>query len=884
MTRLNKQNFNTKKHFLHAINGPVLTCPDATLHELLQEQSNATPEALALEFGKEQISYKQLQDSINQTAHYLMSAGVRPGQVVAISLERSPALIISIFAVLQCGASYVPIDPNYPDGRLDLMVTDSEASLFIGDTLRAACTHTAKTILFDSILKASSDLPTEAIDVSVASEAAAYIIYTSGSTGKPKGVQVAHNNAINLVYSMGAAPGITAKDKIFAVTTISFDAMVMEIFLPLLHGASVVLVDEDTRRDGHLLLQKAVKDKITVIWGTPTIWQILIDSGWEKPLGIKALIGGEPVPMPLAHELLELTDELWNIYGPTETTVCAFLTKITKEDNPITIGKPVANTHAYLLDEDGKPVREGEVGEIVIGGAGVSLGYLNRPELTAQRFVNDPYQEGETAKMYHSGDLGKVLPNGQMQCLGRRDNQVKVRGHRIELGEIEYLMQDLTDVNAVAIAVENHILKAFVVPSKSDIDFAAQVEIWKDTLKSNLPSYMVPQEFIRIEELPITNSGKLDRKLLTKLSSNSKLKADYNEPRTEAEKVISDIWKECLGLEGIDIFSDFFDVGGHSLVAAKVMTQIEKKTGKRLPLASLFEHSTVEKLALLLHLDEKLIKWDSLVPIKPQGSKPPLFMVHGAGLNVLNFNSLAKFVDKDQPIYGLQAKGLNENEAYLTSVEEIAAHYNKVIIATQPKGPYAIAGYSFGGVIAYEMACQLIEAGEKVSMLGLFDTYRFPAYQYPTKWGKRVGDIRFFTGQKIHTLKHMFGSVAGFKFRTKKYINMLRRLLQRIGTSENEPVDLGTQRALEIMKVNSKAISNYHLKPADLKLNLFRAKQIDEYVHDETYLGWKPFALKGIDIHDVPGDHYSIFSPPNDEVFAKVLQEVLDASISTHEH
>ncbi|KAG1657622.1 Dimodular nonribosomal peptide synthase [Nymphon striatum] len=324
--------------------------------------------------------------------------------------------------------------------------------------------------------------------------------------------------------------------------------------------------------------KKLKKITLTVIWGTPTIWQILIDSGWEKPLHIKALIGGEPVPMPLAHELLELTDELWNIYGPTETTVCAFLTKITKEDNPITIGKPVANTHVYLLNEDGNPVNEGEVGEIVIGGAGP------------------------------------------------------------------------------VVDVQNHVLKAYVVPTNADADFAAQSQVWKDSLMADLPSYMVPHEFISLEELPVTNSGKLDRKLLANLNSNNTVRANYNEPRTEAEKIISEIWEESLGLEKVDIFSDFFEIGGHSMVAAKVMTQIEKKTGKRLPLASLFEHSTVEKLALLLHLDDKLITWGSLVPIKAKGNKPPVFIVHGAGLNVLNFNSLAKYVDEDQPIYGLQAK------------------------------------------------------------------------------------------------------------------------------------------------------------------------------------------------------------------------------------
>lgn len=869
------QNITTKRELSYKIKGIDLPCPNSTLHELLQKQSSQNPEALALQFGDDLISYSELTQRINQTAHYLSAKGVLPNQVVAISLERSPELIVSIFAVLQCGASYVPIDISYPDGRLDLMVIDSEASVLISSTNRNGLSHRAKTISLDTLLKATVDLPTKPLDVRVSTESAAYIIYTSGSTGKPKGVQVAHNNVINLVYSMGKVPGISASDKIFAVTTISFDAMVMEIFLPLLHGASVVLVDEYTRRDGHLLLKKAVEDGITVIWGTPTIWQILKDSGWENKLPIKALIGGEPVPMPLAHELLDLTSELWNIYGPTETTVCAFLTKITKEDNPITIGKPVANTHAYLLDTDGNQVKEGEVGEIVIGGAGVSLGYLNRPKLNAKSFISDLHQEGD-AKMYHSGDLGKLLPNGQVQCLGRRDNQVKVRGYRIELGEIEHVLKEISGVNSVAIDVQDHVLKAYVVPANAGERPNGQIELWKEKLADELPAYMVPQEFTFLEELPVTSSGKLDRKHLSTLTSESKVKLEYNKPQTAAEHLVSDIWKECLSLKQVDILSDFFDLGGHSMIAARVMTQLEKRTGKRLPLASLFEHSTVEKLAALLDKDDELGQSNSLVPIKPQGSKPPIFIVHGAGLNVLNFKGLTRYVDTDQPVYGLQAKGLNEDEELLTSVEDIAAYYLEVIIDKQPQGPYAIAGYSFGGVIAYEMACQLITKGEKISMLGLFDTYRYPAYEYRTKLGKRVGDFLFFTGQKLYTIKHMFGSLEGFKFRTNKYINMLKQLFLRLSTSAKEPTELSMKRVLEIKQVNNKAIAKYHLKPAAVSVDLFRAKQLDEYVHDEVYMGWKPFALEGIDIHDVPGDHYSIFSPPNDAVFGKVLQKVLD--------
>ena len=871
----------SKKLPSYQIKGEMLPYPKSTLHELFNDQASNNPEALALQSDTENISYGDLQKRINQTAHFLRKKGVHPNHVVAISLDRSPELIIAIFAVLQCGASYVPIDTNYPEARVRLMVTDSLSTFFITNSINKIAFNSVNHIHIDAISNESCELESTPLEIEVPSESPAYIIYTSGSTGKPKGVQVAHKNVINLVISMGKEPGIGPKDKIFAITTISFDATVMEIFLPLLHGASVVFVDEETRRDGHLLLQKAVKDEITVVWGTPTIYQILLDSGWKNPLPIKALIGGEPVPRSLAHELIPRCGELWNIYGPTETTVCALLTRISVEDNPITVGRPVANTHVYLLDEEGNIVPEGEEGEIVIGGDGVSLGYLNRPELTERSFVADTFQEENERKMYRSGDIGKLRPNGQIECLGRRDRQVKVRGHRIELGEIEHVLKKLPGVNAAVTEVENNFLKAYIVPSINNGDLEGQVDAWKQQLTSELPIYMVPQEFIFLEELPITSSGKLDRKKLSQLnSSNSTDNSELENPRTKTEKLIADIWKECLSLQKVGTNNSFFDLGGHSLVAARVMTELEEKTGKRLPLASLFEHSTIEKLALLIDKGDRDLTWDSLVPIRRQGSKPPIFMVHGAGLNVLNFNSLANNMDSDQPVFGLQAKGLEGTEELLTSVEEIAAYYNKIVIESHPEGPYSIAGYSFGGVIAYEMASQLTDQGKQVSLLGLFDTYAFPAYGYKTKQGKKVGDFKFFVGQKIHTLKHMFGSIEGFKFRTTKYLKMLQRLFLCIVPGKKISTEVVNERVIEIMRANNRAIKSYHLKPARIKVDLFRAKRLDEYVHDPTYMGWKPFALDGIEIHEVPGDHYSIFSSPNDVVFAKVLQEVLDRNHS----
>ena len=861
----------TNKNF--EISGPKMVYPKSTLHELFANQAEMFPLAIALEFEDKQISYVELNIMINQMANYLWSQGLRPGQIVAISLDRTPELIASLFAVLQCGASYVPIDTNYPDGRLNLMIEDSDAAFYIGLNLKTNFPNKAVSLTIASILESMRDLPVEPVNLMVPTESAAYIIYTSGSTGKPKGVQVAHCNVINLLYSMAKEPGICAADKIFSITTISFDAMVMEIFLPLLHGACVVLVDEETRRDGNLLLEKAAKDKITMMWGTSSIWHILIDSGWEKPLNIKALIGGEPVPMPLAHQLLSRCNELWNIYGPTETTVCSFLTQITINDNPITIGTPIANTNVYLLDANRKPVNDGQVGEIVIAGDGVSLGYLNRPDLNNERFLINAFDLESDGKMYLSGDLGKLLPNGQVQCLGRIDHQVKVRGYRIELGEIEQALLSIDGIKTAVVIAETDILIAFIEVDNEMANEQDQIRLWRNELATQLPSFMVPHDFNIVEKLPTTLSGKIDRKALLNYKSNKIV--EYTEPRNETEKIIEIIWKESLNREKIDIFSNFFEIGGHSLIAVRVMNKIQQQTGKKLPLSSLFEHSTIEQLAKLIDANTEIYS-EFLVPIKPNGTKPPLFMVHGAGLNILNFKNVISNFDDDQPVYGIQGIGPNGYDNWFESIEEMAACYIESIVKINPKGPYALAGFSFGGTVAFEMARQLKEQGKKVSIVALLDSYVDSSYYYPSLWQKKLNRIYDVNYRRFDYLMEMLTSWKAFKMRTKaKKDHILKTYFgQKDILTEQEALALEEFTIANSM-VN-KIVDRYHLKPQNFEVDLFRAKDDLEYKLDATHMGWKKAALKGVNIHNVPGNHLSIVDPPNDKVLARMIQDILD--------
>ncbi len=588
------------------IQGLTTSVPDSTLHELLAERTKTAPDAYALHFGDVKITYGELQQKINQVTHYLWSQGLRPNQRVAISLDRSPELIIAIFAVLQSGAAYIPIDKAYPQKRIALMIDDSDADFFICDSTHAEIVEKTKTIVMAEALTEAQSFPIKSFNHKVASDSAAYIIYTSGSTGTPKGVQVAHRNVINLVYSMGSAPGISSADKVFAITTISFDAMVMEIFLPLIHGACVMLVDDPTRRDGEQLLRMAAEKGITLMWGTPTLWQILLDAGWENPLDIKVLIGGEAVPFALAQKLRAKCREVWNIYGPTETTVCTLLTKIEGSDDPITVGKPIANTYIYLLDDNGNPVAPGRIGEIAIGGAGVSLGYLNRAELTAERFVLDAFQEGKSNKLYLSGDLGKLLPNGQVQCLGRIDNQVKVRGHRIELGEIETVLNSLTGINRASVIVSDKSagaekLVAYLQSSDSNEDTAKM----RAQLTDVLPDYMIPTIFMWVKDFPITENGKIDKKNLpipkyTRPDSAPLLK----KPRTPLEKKLAKLWSEQLQIPEIGIDDNFFQMGGTSLLTQKVSSLMKKKLQLNVAVTKLYQYPTIATISEFLEIEK----------------------------------------------------------------------------------------------------------------------------------------------------------------------------------------------------------------------------------------------------------------------------------------
>ncbi|QIM51885.1 non-ribosomal peptide synthetase/type I polyketide synthase [Hydrogenophaga crocea] len=570
----------------------------------VSRQAQATPDATALVAQGVSLSYAALERRANQFAQLLAQRGIGPGALVGVCLARGPELVPALLGILKTGAAYVPLDPNFPKDRLSYMAEDAGLRLVVTEAANAALSGLPREqqLRVDddrASLDAASDQALPAPH-NPAGDAPMYVIYTSGSTGKPKGVVVPQRAVSNFLASMGREPGLKASDRLMAVTTLSFDIAVLEIFLPLVTGATTVLAQRDEIMDAEVLGRLLGEQRINVMQATPTTWHMLLDAGWQAPAGFRALCGGEPLPPSLAGKLLAQGIELWNMYGPTETTVWSTLSRITDAAQKISIGHPIANTQVWVLDEQGKPCAIGQEGELCIGGTGVANGYFKREELTAERFVADPFSRVPGARLYRTGDLARWLDNGTLEHLGRLDFQVKIRGYRIELGEIEARLAALPGIARTVVMAREDTpgdvrLIAYAVPAPGATPEPAAL---RDALRIGLPDYMVPQQVVLLETLPLLPNGKIDRKALpapvaTAPASSGPLKP----PSTDTERTVLEAMQAVLKLPAVGVDEDFFALGGHSLLAAKLMGQLNKGLGLQLNLRVLFESPTVEKLA-----------------------------------------------------------------------------------------------------------------------------------------------------------------------------------------------------------------------------------------------------------------------------------------------
>ncbi|HWU90794.1 MAG TPA: amino acid adenylation domain-containing protein, partial [Kofleriaceae bacterium] len=691
---------------------------DTCVHELFEAQVRQTPEATAIVHRGEAITYHELDQRAERVARRLRELGVGPDECVGVCMARSIDMVAALLGTLKAGGAYVPMDPGYPRERLAYMLADAGCRVLLTNRQLAAALPAggATVVPIESI-----DVdPPDASNVAAASSAVrpahcAYVIYTSGSTGRPKGVQVPHESVVNFLGSMARSPGLDASDTLLAVTSISFDIAALEIFLPLVRGAKLVLADADTVSDGRLLVELARSSHATILQATPSTFWLMIEAGWPSTLRFKALCGGEALTPALSKELRGRTTSLWNMYGPTETTIWSTLRRV--ESDTMSIGRPIANTVVRVLDDQGRLCPVGVPGELHIGGVGVARGYLHRPELTAERFVPDPYAAHPGARLYRTGDLARWVPNGELAFLGRIDHQVKVRGFRIELGEIEAVLASHEEVRqAVAIVREDapgdQRIVAFFVSGSATPPTPAEL---RRHVGQALPEYMIPSAFVVLESLPLTPNGKIDRKALP-IPAVTGVADRYVPPATPAERSVVQIWQDVLRVERIGMHDNFFELGGHSLLATQLLGRLRRELGTPLSLKDLFEAQTPAKLVTRVGAAAPGLPANP-IELRAGGARP-LFLVHAVGGGVSSYVGLARDLPEGQAVFAFQARGLDGSEPPVETIEAMASRYVEELRAVRAEGPLRIGGWSMGGIIAFEMARQL---GGEVETLVLID-------------------------------------------------------------------------------------------------------------------------------------------------------------------
>jgi len=848
----------------------------ACIHELFEAQAQRTPEAVAAEFNGEQLTYSELNRRSAQFALHLRALGVGPDVLVAVYVERSLDMVIALLGILKARGAYLPLDLTFPQERLAFMMGDAQPRVLVTLKKLVAKLPPNQSQLvcvddFAAVREAPAAPPPS-------SRHLAYVLYTSGSTGKPKGVEICHRAVVNFLNSMRAVPGMGAQDTLLSVTTLSFDIFGLEIWLPLTTGAKVVIAPEEVARDGRELAALMRRSGATMMQATPSTWRLLLEAGWEGNPHLKILCGGEAWPPQLAEQLLPKCASLWNMYGPTETTIWSAVNPVEK-GKPILIGHPIANTQFYVVDRHLQPVPVGVPGELLIGGEGLARGYLNRPELAAEKFIANPFSRDAASRLYRTGDLVRYLADGTLEFLGRMDQQVKIRGFRIELEEIENVLRAHSGVSDAVVVVRedggNQRLVAYFVPSAESDGRLAEL---RDYLKAKLPDYMVPPTYVMLKKLPLTPNGKVDRKALPLPDPTTiETRPDSGAPRDMLEQQLTQLWRRILGVRHIGLSDDFFDLGGHSLAAAQMFYEIERLTGKKLPLATVFHASTVGELAETLRRDGWAPSWSSLVPINPGGSQLPLFLVHGAEGNVLLYRQLARHLGPDQPVYGFQSQGLNGKESLQTSVEEMASYYVKELVTLQPSGPYRLGGYCLGGAIALEMAQQLQARGERVGLVAMLDTFNNKMANRPKLRGLRL----------LHLLQNLWYHGANFclagnkhrwNFVREKWDTALTRDGIRLRTLYHalvsSPDRQNSYPHLRVKRVNDQAAMRYVPRPYSGRVVVIRPKG-NFWGLDDPSLGWDEVVREGLAIREIPIYPRGILVEPFVQTLAQELRACL---------
>ncbi|WP_414573137.1 amino acid adenylation domain-containing protein [Nostoc sp. CCY 9925] len=865
---------------------PVSQTPDGNqlcIHQMFEIQVERSPQATAVVFENNQLSYQQLNQRANQLAHHLRTLGIKPEKIAGIYLERSLEMVVGLLGILKAGGAYLPLDPAYPSEHLAYILEDSQISAIVTtqELVSSLPNHITHVVCLDSDWQVISQNNQENLVSNTTLDNLIYTIYTSGSTGRSKGVMITHRGICNQITWRQTTFRLTQADKVLQNISLSFDPSVWQIFWPLCWGAELIMARPGGNLDTRYLVELILQQQITVMALVPSMLRVLLDEKEiENCQSLRHITcGGEALPVELIQRFfakLNLDDVLYNCYGPTEASIDATFWKCDRTSNYLIapIGCAIANTQIYILNENLEPAAIGQSGELHIGGAGLARGYLNRPDLTSEKFIPDPFTKEPEARLYKTGDLARYLDNGNIEFLGRLDNQVKVRGFRIELAEIEAILAQHAGIQqTVVIATEDNPgdqrLVAYIVPHREQTPMFDEV---RHFLKQKLPNYMLPNSFVLLDDLPLTPNGKVDRRTLRASHQTIQQSKDiFLAPQDELELELTKIWQKVLGIQPISIKNNFFEMGGHSLLAVRLFAEIEKTLGKNLPLATLLQASTIEELANILRQPGWVKPWSSLVPIQPKGSKPPFFLVHAVGGNILSYCDLARHLGLNQPVYGLQAQGLDGKTPPHTRIEDMAAQYIKEIRTVQPNGPYFLGGASFGGTVVFEMAQQLYAQGEKVALLSLLDSAGLN--NLPTRFFDLVsGHLNNLAQLKPQEQLTYIWERLEWHI-SKRIPKPIHQLFLKLRDMDRSPQTLYN---LNVLEANLHASKNYLLQVYPSHLTLFRAKLKSSRRYSDPLGGWGGLALEGVEVHEIPGDHTSILIEPHVQVLAEKLKACLD--------
>ena len=853
---------------------------DIPLTSLIEKQVEQTPDAVALIYESEALTYRALNERANQVAHRLRRLGVGPDTLVGICAERSVEMVLALLGILKAGGAYVPLDPDYPHERLKSMMEDAAPPVVLtqAQLLDRIPQTTAEIICLDrdwhTIAGESKDNPIPL----AGGDHAAYAIYTSGSTGKPKGVPNLHKAIVNRLLWMQDTYGLTSSDRVLQKTPYSFDVSVWEFFWPLMTGASLVLARPNGHKDPSYLVDLIQAQGITTLHFVPSMLGIFLETaGIEQCASMRRVfVSGEALSSELQQRFFRrLSAELHNLYGPTEAAVDVTFWRCRPDGDHATvpIGRPVANTQIYILDRTLQPVPAGVPGELHIGGIQLARGYLNRPDLTAERFIPDPFDKEPGARLYKTGDLARFLPDGNVEFLGRLDHQVKLRGFRIELGEIEAALSRSEDVRQAVVELREDTpgdkrLVAYLVPASGR---SLDISRIRARLGDLLPEFMVPSKFVTLESLPTTASGKVDRKSLPAPPDQSKDRADVVAARDETESLVVSAFRTLLSVEAVSIHDDFFDLGGQSIMAARLIAHLRNVTGRQIPLSLLFREATPEYLARVLRDGIDLPPEPVAMQIQAGDAGPAFFAVVPPGENALGYAKMARYMGSRQRVYKLQGRGevLVDRPYTHAEMQGLADEYVDAMCAVQPEGPYHFGGLCDGAHIALRMAQRLEELGQEVGILAVFDTWVLENSQRLLPWYLHYYSQRLQAFRKLPLKKKVATGFHGFRNAMKRVLPLKRH---RSLWSEAYWPD-----------------EQFVPPTFSGRVTLFKRSEQPYYYVNDPEMGWGSRATGGVDVQVLPIHHAEMLHEPHVRILAQRLRECLQrfhasrAPVANHE-